>query len=341
LTSCVTQVARPDARPSRLKRALGYGFALACLVWVFHDIQLRPLLANITVHYWRFVAMAVTFDIVTYLLQGMRWSLLLASVGRLSSMRATRAIYAGLFVNELVPLRFGEVVRAFLVSRWLSLQFVSVLPSMIVERFLDGLWLAAGIALAATFVPLPRQLIKAGAALGGIVVLATFLFLWAALRKAKNLEPKKGRDASGVARFASQCMRGLRDVGASHRMYPAALLSAGMLGCQILALWFIMLACQIGLPLWSSAVALLILRLGTTMPNAPANVGSFQFFSVLALRLFGVEKTVAVGVSIVYFISLTIPLWILGLLAIAGTGLSLATMRWRLLPSRGFSRLLT
>jgi uncharacterized protein (TIRG00374 family) len=129
-----------------LKRALGYCFALACLLWVFHDIQLRPLLANITVHYWRFVAMAVTFDIVTYLLQGMRWSLLLASVGRLSSMRATRAIYAGLFVNELVPLRFGEVVRAFLVSRWLSLQFVSVLPSMIVERFLDGLWLAAGIA---------------------------------------------------------------------------------------------------------------------------------------------------------------------------------------------------
>jgi uncharacterized membrane protein YbhN (UPF0104 family) len=114
-----------------------------------------------------------------------------------------------------------------------------------------------------------------------------------------------------------------------------------MLGCQILALWFIMLACQIRLPLWTSAVALLILRLGTTMPNAPANVGSFQFFSVLALRLFGVEKTVAVGFSIVYFISLTIPLWILGLLAIAGTGLSLSTMRWRLPPSRGFSTLLT
>jgi Lysylphosphatidylglycerol synthase TM region len=60
-----------------------------------------------------------------------------------------------LFVNELVPLRFGEVFRAFLVSRWLSLQFVSVLPSMIVERFLDGLWLATGIGIAAIAVPLP------------------------------------------------------------------------------------------------------------------------------------------------------------------------------------------
>jgi glycosyltransferase 2 family protein len=161
LTSCDTQLARQDARPSRLRRVLVYSFALACLVWVFHDIHLRPLISAVTVHYWRFVAIAVSFDILTYALQGMRWSLLLASVGRLGSVRATQAIYAGLFVNELVPLRFGEVVRAFLVSRWLSLQFVSVLPSMIVERFLDGLWLlATGIGIAAIAVPLPKQIVK-------------------------------------------------------------------------------------------------------------------------------------------------------------------------------------
>jgi hypothetical protein len=288
---------------------------------------LRPVLSAVTVHYWRFVAIAVTFDILTYVLQGVRWSLLLASVGDLGSVRATQAIYAGLFVNELAPLRFGEVVRAFLVSRWLSLRFVSVLPSMIVERFLDGLWLAIGIGIAAIAVPLPRQLIKAGDAFGGIVLVAAFLLLWLALRKPTNLQSKKSRDASRFASFASQFICGLRDVGVSHRIYLAALLSAGMLFCQILALWFMMLACQIELRFWSSAAALLILRLGTSLPNAPANIGSFQFFSVLALRLFGIEKTVAVGFSIVYFIALTIPLWILGLLAIARTGLSLSSVR--------------
>ena len=122
-------------------------------------------------------------------------------------------------------------------------------------------------------------------------------------------------------------MCGLRSIGASYRIPLAALLSAGMLGCQILALWFMMRACCIELPLWAGAVALLVLRLGTTIPNAPANVGSFQFFSVLALRLFGVEKTIAAGFSIVYFAALTIPLWILGFLAITGTGLNLSTIR--------------
>jgi hypothetical protein len=72
---------------------------------------------------------------------------------------------------------------------------------------------------------------------------------------------------------------------------------------------------------------LLIVRLGTAIPNAPANIGSHQFFCVLALSLFGVAQTAAAGFSIVYFLALTLPLWILGLLALSRTGLSLSTIR--------------
>jgi glycosyltransferase 2 family protein len=318
-------------RRSGVKRALVYTFALACLVWVFHDIHIRQLLAAMSIANWRFVALAIIIDILTYVLQGMRWKLLLAPVGHLSSLRATQGIYAGLFVNELVPLRFGELVRAFLVSRWLSLRVTSVLPSMVIERFLDALWLAAGIGLAAIFVPLPKKLIKAGDALGGIVLLATLLFLRMVFRKERKLEHSEQGSASRVlrevSRFTSQFACGLRDIGTSYRLCLAALLSGAMLACQVLALWFMMLACRIELPLGAGAIVLLVVRLGTAIPNAPANVGSFQFFSVLALSLFGVEKTVAAGFSIVYFLVLTVPLWIIGLLAISGTDISLSTIR--------------
>src|SRR5882757_2233127 len=107
-----------DGCPSRVKRALVYTFALACLVWVFHNVQPRQLLASMIISNWGWVALAIMFDILTYVLQALRWKLLLAPVGRLSTLRVTQSIYAGLFTNELVPLRFGELVRAFLVSRW-------------------------------------------------------------------------------------------------------------------------------------------------------------------------------------------------------------------------------
>ena len=58
------------------------------------------------------------FDILSYVCQGMRWSLLLHPIGRISTFQATEAIYAGLFVNEILPMRLGEVLRIYLVSRW-------------------------------------------------------------------------------------------------------------------------------------------------------------------------------------------------------------------------------
>ena len=88
-----------------------------------------------------------------------------------------------------------------------------------------------------------------------------------------------------------------------------------------------MLACRIDLPLRAGAIVLLTVRLGTAIPNAPANVGSSQLFTVLALSMFGVEKTVAAGFSIVYFLTLTAPLWAIGLFAISAAGMNLSTLR--------------
>jgi uncharacterized membrane protein YbhN (UPF0104 family) len=180
-------------------------------------------------------------------------------------------------------------------------------------------------------VPVPRYLIKAGEVFGEIVLLAALLFAWMVSRTGKEFQRgdhvSSSRALRALSRFASQLAGGLRDIGLSYRLCLAVLLSAGMLVCQALALWFMMLACRIGLPLAAATIILLVIRLGTALPNAPANVGSFQFFSVLAFNLFGVEKTVAAGFSIVYFLALAIPLWILGLLSLSRSGIALSTIR--------------
>ncbi len=311
-------------RGAAWKRVLMYTFAAACLVWVFHDVHPRRLLATMTIANWWFVALAVAVDILTYVLQGLRWTLLLAPMGRLSPVRATQAIYAGLFTNEVVPLRFGELVRAFLAASWLRSGMGAVLPSMVVERFLDALWLAVGIGVVAIAVPLPKDLVEAGNVLGIVVLVAAAVFLFIVLRREKELESGAEPPSRGfISRFAA----GLRNIGLGRRFYLATLLSGGMIACQALAVWFMMLACGIRLPLGAGAVVFLVVRLGTAIPNAPANVGSFQFFTVVALALFGVEKTAATAFSIIDFAALTAPLWILGLLAISRTGMTLTQIR--------------
>jgi uncharacterized membrane protein YbhN (UPF0104 family) len=219
------------------------------------------------------------------------------------------------------------------VSRWLSSGITAVVPSIVVERFLDALGIAMGVALAALFVPLPTDLTEAGDLLGAILLAITGMFLWIVMRRKNELESGGSQPASssgiasGLSSFITRLALGLRQIGTSGRLYFAALLSSAMLMCQALAVWFLMLACGIRRPLVVGAIVMLIVRLGTMIPNAPANVGSFQFFTVLALGLFAVDKTTAAGFSIVMFAVLTAPLWILGLFAVSRTGMSLSTIR--------------
>src|SRR5215468_442482 len=141
-------------------RYLSYVIAVVCLIWVLHDIDLRRLIKDLAGIDWRWVALAVVCDVTSYVCQGLRWSQLLRPVGEVSTLRSTQAIYVGLFTNEFVPMRFGELVRAYLVSRWTKTHLSSIAPSIIVERLFDGVWLATGIAITALLFPLPKRFIQ-------------------------------------------------------------------------------------------------------------------------------------------------------------------------------------
>lgn len=315
------------------RQALGFLIAAACLVWVFHDVQGHKLLAQARSIRWQWVIVAVALDVLSYVCQGVRWRFLLKPAGGISLVRATQAIYAGLFTNEIAPLRAGELVRAYLVSRWRAIAFMDVLPSIAIERFFDGVWLAVGIGLTAIFVRLPENLIRAAHVLGVGMLLAAALLVALVIRNKRasaGPSPPPERLWKPLRFFATllgRLAQGIGAIGTSRYFYYSLFSSPLIFVCQILAFWCVMEACGLGLPLWTGAAVFMILYFGTAIPNAPSNIGTYQFFTVLGLSLFGVEKTTAAGFSVAVFVILTAPLWVLGIAAIAGTGMRLKDIR--------------
>ena len=104
-------------------------------------------------------------------------------------------------------------------------------------------------------------------------------------------------------------------------------LSLALLAGQILAFWLVMRACRLDVTAWVAAATVMIVHLGTAIPNAPANVGTYQFFCVVGLTLFGIDTPAAATFSVVVFVILTVPLWLLGSVALGRMGLSLAAIR--------------
>ncbi len=310
------------------KAWIGYTVAAVCLAWVFHDVRWSDLFAHVKTMTWWLLVPAIAADIGSYVTQGARWSLLLRPLGRLSILKATQAIYAALFTNEVLPLRVGEVLRGYLASRWTLLPMTPIFSSILVERFLDGVWMVLAFGVLVLSVPLPRYLVDAEEILAFMIFAAAALFIHMVIRKEPQIEAG-ALPGSGcrLRRLTEPVAAVLRSIGGASFFYAAAALSGLLLVLQVLSFWLVMEAYGMSLSIWHGAAVFLIVHLGTMVPGAPSNVGTCQFFTVLGLMLFGVDKTVALGFSVIVFLILTIPLWVVGLVAFGRAGLDLRTVR--------------
>ena len=312
---------------------VGYVVAALGLVWVLHDTNWKALTGNIAAINWWWVSLGILFNVLSTFSQGYRWHLLLKPMGGIRIRRATQAVFSGFFINDILPMRMGEIARGYIVSVWLTKDFVSIIPSMALERLFEGVWLAIGIGLTAIFVPLPRDLDRAADIFGLIVLALVGLVLLITLRK-RRVKGKERAESSIHAKWLRELKSlierlgdGFRSIGLSRNFFLAFFVSMFFFVFQAFSFWFITKAYGLHFSFWVSAAILFIIIFGTALPNVPANIGTYQFFCVVGLTLFGVEKTAAAGFSIVAFALLTLPPLAIGFFALARSGMTLASIK--------------
>ncbi len=313
--------------PSWLVPVAGCAVSVVCLVWAFHGVDFHSILRRVSSMHWRWVSLAVASDIFVYVWQACRWNLLLSPVVRAPLGRSVLAIYVGLFANEVLPLRPGEyVVRPYLQAHWSRIPFSVALSSIIIERVFDGVWLGFAFWLTTMFLRLPGFLVQAGRLLGIVV-------LWVAVMLALIIFSKPHAHAAAArTRFGAKfrvLIDDLHLMGRSRTFYLALAASLPYLLIQVVPVYALIRGYGLELSWWAATALLVVLRLGTLVPQAPGNLGSFQAVTVLMLGLFGIDKTTAAGFSVLVWAVITLPLLVAGFLALAITGLRLGEIKRR------------
>ena len=64
--------------------------SLGILLWVLQDVKLAEIWTEIKQMHWGWVALAAVSDILVYVIQGWRWSILLRPVSEIPMMRSVR-----------------------------------------------------------------------------------------------------------------------------------------------------------------------------------------------------------------------------------------------------------
>jgi glycosyltransferase 2 family protein len=187
------------------------------------------------------------------------------------------------------------------------------------------MWLVTCLIITINFVPLPKYLVDGG------VVLAAFVLICGALLAVAMFYKKQSLQMCSNNKFLNKLtvlIEDLHIIGHSKYLYFSVLTSLPYLLMQVVPIYALAKGYPgFDLTLGQAATLMVILRLGSVVPQAPGNVGAFQALTVVGLGLFGVTGGVAKRFSLVMWGVITLPLLIAGFVALAVTGMRIAELR--------------
>jgi uncharacterized membrane protein YbhN (UPF0104 family) len=284
------------------------GIFLACffLYLFFKGVDAQQMEALLRQSRYSDLGVAVALVAAGQAIRILRWSWLLRPVNPAASPgRCVIPYGAALAVNNLLPLRAGDVYRVVGFSRRLGSPSGQVLGTVLVERVLDMLILAS---LAALGIPLALSGGAAGhgfteqswlpiAAIGLAGVLALLLAprLAGVYRRAyPDASSLSWRWHKAIYPIAAPLANALESFGSPVVWMPAMVLS--LLAWLFSGATFMIVGgpSLYAAPVWGAWFSMAVGNLGTLLPGAPGAIGTFHYFAALGLLSCGLDWNVMV-----------------------------------------------
>ena len=159
-----------------LQLALSLGIALWIFWFLYRDIELTSLQAQLASSNWVWIGSSLVIAWIGYWLRGWRWALLFPHEPDqvpITPTRAYHAVMVGYLINLLIP-RAGEVARCTVLTRNNGVPIGQAIGTVLLERSVDLLFMAGTFLVAFLlernlFVSLSQELVDLHALTSGFL----------------------------------------------------------------------------------------------------------------------------------------------------------------------------
>ncbi|MCG3203910.1 MAG: hypothetical protein KCHDKBKB_00587 [Elusimicrobia bacterium] len=278
----------------RFQVLLGLFISIVCLWFVFRGFDFRELAHIIqTASYIWFLPVALIFSL-NFLGRSIRWTLLLSSIKILPLRVTTPILLIGFFMNNVLPARGGELVRAVTLSRKVGLPIGSILGSIVLERLTDMVGLMVIVMIASKLLPWSQLPIKTIGSIFGIGILVCFIFFRIS-QKFKSMPDKAPLLVQKILTIFHQVIIGFSALGSFSKISKVVFLSLAIWFGELFIVFFMSRSVQLDLNFFESASLITGLSVGVMIPAAPGFVGTFEFFGKSVLVLLGKPEPTALA----------------------------------------------
>jgi uncharacterized protein (TIRG00374 family) len=261
------------------------------------------------------ILLAVGSVVLTLAVAVVRWRVLFHPENAgLSWANLTAAFLVGQMLNIMLPLRLGELARAYWLSRSEGIPMGRTLGTVGVEKLADvaGIGLVAVALLVLAAVPPWMQSPGRVLVITGGLAAAAMLFLtasrrWilqAATRAAQRWPQPVGRRMIDLVETILQGSRAVHSWKASAGVGLLTIL-VPLLAASTNYLLFA--AFRLPLPPAAALLLLISLQVANTIVSVPGNIGVFHYVTVLTLGAYSVDHDAALAYAIVLYIVALVP----------------------------------
>jgi|GEM_PF-1950904 len=307
----------------------------------FNDIYSKLVSVNI-----KFVIVSTLISTASIAIRAIRWKYIIPAKKITNNYNIISANYVGFMVNNIFPAKFGDVTRAYMLGEKEGISRTSVFASVVIERLLDVISILAIFLVASLFFKdLNMQLSKyipMNIDLRLLIIIIIAIFLIISSLYLFFLEYKKditiiflNKILKIFPHFISDRIKtSLRKIqggiGLSPHNHPMLMFTLYTILYWLIIIAGIMLlfysfdfGYQLKQPFLTALVITITSAIASSIPLAPANIGTLQFAVIIGLTLFDVNTAEAGAYSIISHASSWFLQVFVGLLFFLHSGMSL------------------
>lgn len=299
------------------KKLLALLITITFLILVFYKIDINEFITTFKGFEFKNLWLIVILYMFSMYLRGFRWKALMLDDKKYTALELAENFVTGVFLNIFLPARGGDLYRAYQLGKTKNERKMKILGSILIERTFDGICVFLILLFAVIMYCKTQWIINLAYTVGTLFIgsfLAFYLIykynkinyiLEKILKLTKQMLPEKYHSTlTDIINFVNEQLNnfveGFEALNSFKYTLKAFIFSLLPWGVECVVAYLIINSFNMEIGFAASLFVISLISFSTMIPSASSFIGPYQYAYILALGIFGIDKSTTLGISTIH-----------------------------------------
>lgn len=290
-----------------MKKRILFGIIVSVffLYLVLRNIDIKTIAEFIINGNYLWLLPCLVMFTVAFVFRALRWKFLFLPIKKFTAKQLFSSLLMGFAANCVFPMRFGEIVRAYIVGKKHNVSKSSSLATIVLERIMDGVGILILLVLAVPFLPVFPLWVKRTIFIAVILFISMLITVGILITKKHFIDILKKIPfiryelKEQIVHKIKKFIIGFEVIKDIKNFLIVILISVCVWVCETFNIYFLVKIVAIDLSFFAIVFVLFVTIIGVMIPAAPGSLGTFEAAFVVGMMFFKIPKETAFAAALI------------------------------------------